>query len=138
MSKHRLHRRYGRAAKRPTLDAFTRGYVTAALWSSNDDSDESGGVPLDTNYSVNDIATATLAKMAKDCASFQKANVDDLAASGMSDEDAGHNFWLNRNGHGVGFWDRGLGELGDRLSKACKPYGEFNLYVGDDGKVHGS
>jgi hypothetical protein len=49
---------------------------------------------------------------------------------------AGHDFWLTRNGHGAGFWDRGLGDLGERLSKAAKVYGEVYLYPGDDGKVY--
>jgi hypothetical protein len=50
-------------------------------------------------------------------------------------EQAGGDFWLTRNGHGVGFWDRGLGELGDRLTAASKPHGSSDLYIGDDGKV---
>lgn len=45
-------------------------------------------------------------------------------------------FWLTRNGHGVGFWDRDVGAVGDRLTKACKKFGETYLYVGDDGKIH--
>jgi hypothetical protein len=47
----------------------------------------------------------------------------------------GHDFWLTRNGHGAGFWDRGLGALGDRLTDASKPYGEVNLWVDADGSV---
>lgn len=53
-------------------------------------------------------------------------------------EHAGHDFWLNRCGHGAGFWDRGLGELGDRLSDAAKVYGNVDLYIGDDGLVYQS
>jgi hypothetical protein len=48
-------------------------------------------------------------------------------AVGMSVDEAyqhaGHDFWLTRNGHGAGFWDRGMGMLGDELTAACKPYG---------------
>ena len=51
---------------------------------------------------------------------------------------AGHDFWLTRNGHGAGFWDRGLGEVGDRLSNACKAFGSYDLYIGDDGKIYGA
>jgi hypothetical protein len=32
----------------------------------------------------------------------------------------GHDLWLTSCGHGTGFWDRGLGDLGDRLTDACK------------------
>jgi hypothetical protein len=48
----------------------------------------------------------------------------------------GHDFWLTRNRHGAGFWDRGLGDLGDKLTAAAHTYGESNLYVGDDGQVY--
>jgi len=51
---------------------------------------------------------------------------------------AGHDFWLTRNGHGAGFWDGDWpDDAGGRLTEASKKYGEFNLYVGDDGLIHG-
>lgn len=34
-------------------------------------------------------------------------------------EHAGHDFALTANGHGAGFWDRGLDELGDQLTAAA-------------------
>lgn len=37
---------------------------------------------------------------------------------------AGHDYWLTRHGHGTGYWDRGLGELGERLTDAAKALGE--------------
>ena len=46
------------------LDDFTGAYVECALWSTNDESDESGGVPMDENYGIDDIDPATLGKMA--------------------------------------------------------------------------
>lgn len=46
----------------------------------------------------------------------------------------GHDLWLTRQGHGVGFWDRDeLGkQLGVDLSEACKRAGEtyFEFYRG--------
>ena len=118
------------------LDYFYNGYIECALWSSTDHSDESGGEPLDANYSEDDLAPQTAAKMRADCADFIKAHEADLDASGLTAARAGHDFWLTRNGHGSGFWDEGLGELGDRLTKASKFYGSFDLYVGDDGKIY--
>ena len=44
-----------------------------------------------------------------------------------SAELAGHDFALTRNGHGAGFWDRGLGAIGDMLTSECKPYGSHNV-----------
>ena len=32
----------------------------------------------------------------------------------------GHDLYLTIAGHGVGFWDRGLGDLGDKLSEVCR------------------
>ena len=42
---------------------------------------------------------------------------------------AGHDFALTRNGHGTGFWDRGLGAIGDMLSNECKPYGAHSVIL---------
>ena len=42
---------------------------------------------------------------------------------------AGHDFALTRNGSGAGFWDRGLGEMGDMLTKECEPYGEHRVII---------
>jgi hypothetical protein len=125
-------------ATRKQFNQFFDGYVTAALWSSNDESDESGGEPLDKNYDRSDIAKDSLRKMKQDCVKFMRANKSALAeaAHEMGWPSNGHDFWLTRNGHGAGFWDRGLGDLGDRLSEACKKFPEQYLYVGDDKQIH--
>lgn len=123
---------------RSDFDEFFAAYLKCALWSSTEDSDDSGGSPLDENYDADDIAPASVEAMRREASEFFEAEASDLAAyaEARSWGDAGHDFWLTRNGHGAGFWDRGLGELGERLSKACKPYGSCDLYVGDDGKVY--
>lgn len=108
-----------------SLDAFTTAYIECALWSSTDESNDAGGEPLDSNYGPEDITRVALLEMVADCRSFQADNADDLA--GLDSEQCGHDFWLTRNGHGAGFWDRGLGALGDRLSAASKVYGSVDL-----------
>jgi hypothetical protein len=123
------------------LDQFLQSYMVCALWSSTGDD----GEPLDDAYGPDDIAPACRASMRETCADFIAANAADLAEycermrseqwSGA--ERAGHDFWLTRNGHGAGFWDRGLGKLGDRLSAAAKVYGSVDLYAGDDGFIYG-
>ena len=45
---------------------------------------------------------------------------------------AGHDFALTRNGSGTGFWDRGLGEMGDMLTEECKPYGAHRVIIDVD------
>lgn len=117
------------------MEHFTQAYIEAALWSSNDESDEQGGEPMDSNYGVEDIDTETLHKMEVDCQDFQ-SRFGQLIESDESQ--AGHDFWLTRNGHGAGFWDGDWDEpAATILDKACEAYGQFNLYISDDGKVHG-
>lgn len=114
------------------LDEFTTAYIETALWSSNDENGES----LDRNYSTEDIAEETLEKMKKDCEKFQSENNEIIGR----ESEAGHNFWLTRNGHGAGFfsllWD-GVWEKGEKLTESSNEFGEFNLYVGDDNLIHG-
>jgi hypothetical protein len=117
------------------VEQFVAHYIECALWSSNDESDERGGKPLDENYGPDDLAPEARAGMERECASF-------IAASGVEGSDnwnaeqAGHDFWLTRNGHGAGFWDRGHGAEGDALSKVAKSYGSSDLYIGDDGLLY--
>lgn len=116
------------------LDAFTEAYLICALWSSTDNADEQGGEPLDANYDISDIDPGTIAQTIEDCATFQAANAADLSMAGNAEQN-GHDFWLTRNGHGAGFWDRGYGEVGRRLTDAAHAYGSVDLYISDDGKV---
>jgi len=124
------------AGKQEPLDAFTKAYITAALWSTNDESDPSGGDPIDDNYGPDDIAPDALAKIQSDCQAFLAAN-QNLISENMTEDQAGHDFWLTRCGHGVGFWDRGLGEVGEKLTEASRAFGECWIEVGDDGQLRG-
>jgi len=114
------------------LDTFTRAYLECAIWASTNIETEE---PLDETHGVDDIALEALQSAIDDCADFRAANADDLA--GLDEEQCGHDFWLTRNRHGAGFWDRGLGKVGDRLSEAARVYGSLDLMVGDDGKLYG-
>jgi hypothetical protein len=121
-------------------------YIGAALWSSNDESDDSGGEPMDNNYGPGDIASETLRKMRKDVKDFMVSNAELILNAEVNEQNwsrwalAGHDFWLTRNGHGAGFWDGDWmpRRIGEALTKASKAYGEIDLYVGDDGKIYSS
>jgi len=127
---------------RAYLDPFFRAYVECALWSTNDEATPSGGEPLDGNYDISDIAQETLLKMIDDCRRFQEANAADLALyvhpEWTAAELGGHDFWLTRNHHGAGFWDRDClpEDAGQRLTDAAHGFGECDLYVGDDGMIY--
>lgn len=123
---------------------FYRAYIEAALWSSTDYADDSGGEPLDLNYDHTDISAETLDQMLQDCAAFllkvdHLINFQTCRHKGCSEYAyAGHDFWLTRNGHGAGFWDGDWeDEAGKQLTKIAKEFGTFDLYIGDDGQIWG-
>ncbi len=128
------------------LDKFTEAYIDCALWSENDESTPEGGVPFDDNYTQDDIDDDTLRTIIADCERFQKENLLDitdenclLIKSCLAEEMAGHDFWLTRSRHSTGFWDGcWKEEAGERLTKASEAFDKFHLYLGDDGKIHGS
>ncbi len=122
-----------------TLDEFTQGYVHAIFFTEcHSDSPEL----QDATFA--DLAPETLAAIVEDCAAFQAARADLLARASQlgeaqacyDNERAGTDYWFTRNGHGAGFWDRGLGEVGAELTKAAKADGSRDIYRGDDGKVY--
>lgn len=144
-----------------SLDDFTQGYIEALFFTEHspafsygdieDDKAEweralsegqsDGQIPGDATFA--DLAPDALRKCVEDCRAFQEANQDLLNRAyehlGYGSESAGRDFWYTRNGHGVGFWDRGLGDLGKKLSAACgwrTRFGEVYVYLGDDNKVH--
>jgi hypothetical protein len=143
-----------------SLDGFTVGYIMAMFWTSEapgvtteewqttEDHNE-GSIPGDVGFA--DLAPDALAKIVKECAAFQLRYLADLAIcytgfhhNGLpyDEASAGHDFWLTRNGHGAGFWDRfqpgtPQNAAADRLSEVCRHvYSEMDCYLGDDGKVY--
>jgi hypothetical protein len=112
------------------MDAFTAGYIETVEWLLDDECQAADG-----------FADETIRRMESDCARFQAENEEAieeyLAASGRTLGSAGHDFWLTRNHHGAGFWDRGLpGDLGKRLTDAAHAYGSCDAYAGDDGMLY--
>lgn len=117
------------------VDKFFAAYLECALWSSMDDSDDSGGEPLDSNYSPDDIPEDVRERLRAECIDFIAANCETLDKTGADSAQHGHDFWLTRNGHGAGFWDRGYGGVGRELTEAAHVYGSVDLYVADGGQV---
>lgn len=135
----------GSSYSKGDLEDFFDSYVETAFWSSNDESDpDTGGEPLDKNYSPGDLVEDTEDEMAADCKKFlDKAwkileEAPDSIHGYPMIEMAGHDFWLDRNGHGAGFHDYWPRDLAEKLYKIAKSFGEYNLDVGDDGKIYGS
>ena len=127
------------------LDDFVRGYVEAATWTDLivDGQEETGSEPH--QYGPSDLAGASYTAVLIECLNFVEANEADLdeycehveIVDGDSPEAyAGHDFYLTRAGHGVGYWDRRMGELGERLTEAVKRTGYVeNPYLRADGWI---
>lgn len=137
------------------LERMLAGYVECMQWAD---------CGPDHETHEKQWSTTVAEKAVFDCAAFieaceavkyvdpgltENSLLDCLAeyAPDYSDERFGHDFWLTRNGHGAGFWDRDelTGEivnkqhgnsLGDALTRVAKAAGPCELYVGDDGLVY--
>lgn len=116
----------------PHLDTFTLAFIESALWLARDsDGDSIDGLGFD----VTDIEANTLASIIEDCADFQAAHREAIEGCEAT---AGRDFYLTRNRHGAGFWDGDRpDEIGRALTSASHAYGSFDLYVSDDGVLHG-
>lgn len=117
------------------LDPFVRGYIEAMFFcEANPDNPEM------EHAEFADLSFAAMMTICADCNAFQMENQDDLDGAynlyQMDDDQLGRDFWFTRNGHGVGYWDRDMDDLGDRLTEGAHKFGEQWVYRGDDGKVY--
>lgn len=118
------------------VDDVLAGYLRCAVWAEVDHE----GEPLDSTYSADDFTDEAVAKARVLCDDFVRHAavllVDFMMTTGRDAEAVGHDLWLTRNGHGVGFWDRGAGVVGERLSEMAGLYGEENVWHDDDGRLN--
>lgn len=112
------------------LKEFIQGYIECAFWSSDGDD-----IELDENYTIDDISSEAMKEITEECTDFIMDNFCLLQKSGLSADYAGHNFWLTRNGHGSGFWDRGLDDIGDELAENARVYSSCYLFVDDNNQI---
>lgn len=116
-------------------DAFVVGYLSAAVWASTplreeDDSDDR--TFADLGFTFADLCETSKADARRWCADFIDANAIRLrrvTEGGRFRFSAlGHDFFLSRNGHGAGFFDR-VGPADplrpdfDALQQAARVYG---------------
>ncbi len=112
------------------IDRMVVGYLAAAAWSTCGGELDETGNPEHESLEAFEFSAAAEAKALKDCQAFLK--LAGTLVQSMDPEQVGHDFWLTREGHGVGFWDRGLGEVGDKLAQISDTFGSGNLELGDD------
>ena len=136
--------------------AFCDGAAMAAVWADcmTEDGEPAGLCGSEFSDDVNrlvvragdvvDLLTvAAREALDTDASQFFYEQRPALQAVAQSDrqpsyEELGHDFHLSRNGHGIGFWDRGYGQTGLDLHKASKTYGSVSLtYDGEEIHVGG-
>lgn len=115
------------------LEAFVAGYLECLLWSSMGTDQFGDEVHLD-DFFMTDACTADCTLEATE---FYTNNLKLLttASTVVPWENLGHDFALTRNHHGSGFWDRGLGDLGDKLTDAAHAEGCTSLCLNSDDEV---
>lgn len=115
------------------LAPFIQGYLAGAWFTLDDELQPK---------TFADLSPHGLAQAIDDCVAFRDANADWLLSAYVKTKDlycpftAGLDFWLTRNGAGAGYWDRGLGDIGDALTKAAEATGRRALYQGDDKQLY--
>lgn len=120
------------------FEDFKNGFIACAMCLGQHFADESEaetgeGTDLQDMFEPSDIPADIMREIETDCRSFYDAHAHLWADN--SDEQAGYDFFLTRNRHGVGFWD-GDYEHGDELTEASRPYGSFNLEAFADGPIY--
>lgn len=114
-----------------SLSPMVRAYLECAEWCGIDEEDRESYEEADTVAWTN----AALVQARQDCEAFLELIQGVVWEEAMSEERLGHDFWLTRNRHGVGFWDRGLGKLGETLTKWAHMFGEQSVRLVERGVI---
>lgn len=114
-----------------TIGDVVRGYVEAQLWTTQDMYLDNGttvddGAMLDERVSFDDVRPEYLERVRCDVLEFVTRHPLAVrmylehrchsASDGSAAEHFGHDFFLTREGHGTGFWDRDYGAAWDSTS----------------------
>ena len=116
------------------VEEMIEAYIESALWCGVS-TGEDGEVEYD--FTADDLAPDSLASMRADVLSFLSLlEEEEVPVDAETPAQMGHDLWLTQQGHGAGFWDRGLGEVGEQLTKWAHSLGHVDLIAGDDGLVY--
>ena len=106
--------------KRRYAEDMLPHYLECAAWAD---------LPEDTENGL-DFAPYTEELALADCMRFVGINWEII--KDCLPEQVGHDFWLTRNGHGAGFWDRPEiydgKENAETLSNSARSFGERNVF----------
>ena len=111
------------------LDRFTAATIKALYFTDTGDDEQPGADA--------ELAPETLLDLKADCRAFWRRFGCYVEPASMTPEQAGHDFWLTREGHGAGFWDGDWPQpWADMMDTGAKGYGPFTTYIGDDGLIY--
>lgn len=118
-------------------DDFHQAYLDALLWLSTDDDDDCALDEASYQGGLHPHTADVLRRQADTFWSEHRSLLERaFQVPGYTPSQAGHDLALSRNGHGAGFFDRGLGDAGDQLQSAATAAGECLIYTGDDGNLY--
>ena len=119
----------------PDADLVLRESVMTMLWQAGEIYDEHGDVTLesyDEKYDLDGLGEVDRLQILTDVYGFiMRAMEEHVLEPYLRVFDWGHlchDYWLTRNGHGVGFWDRGLGDVGVMLSDLAED-GDYDIFA---------
>lgn len=108
------------------LDRMTAAYLDCAAWADA----EAHGIDECAPWSA-----AAREQARNECADFRDCcERKGVNTDGWDAEQLGHDFWLSRNRHGAGFFDRPWADA-DALQVLAKTYGGAYLYTNDAGEI---
>jgi hypothetical protein len=114
------------------LSIMAPAFLECMIWAESGDPDS----PLGANPNP-DRLTRKSRKYARElCEDFiAYCEATGIDCSGLDESQTGHDLWLTMQGHGAGFWDRGIGALGDQLTKAAKTF-SADCWIGRSGWIN--
>jgi hypothetical protein len=117
------------------IESVTRAYLTAGLWADamHDDGEPCERAHID--FTPDDIQEGRdrAEEIVTDFLGMASEDSEAWAIVESNPEQAGHDLWLTANRHGAGFWDRGYGPAGDRLTDMAHSMGGAYILIGSDG-----
>ncbi|MEI9553724.1 hypothetical protein [Enterobacter hormaechei] len=119
------------------LNAFIAGYIEAMFFAES--ATDSDGEEIESLAGY-ELSAEAVDAARLDCARFMDVAPLLLKGAMLAGVDydhtqAGRDLWFSRQGHGVGFWDRGLGAIGDKLHDVAQTFGSKNLFINDAGFI---
>jgi hypothetical protein len=111
------------------MEAMVEGYCECAAW-ANEPEEETWGT-------FSDEGRATAARVCREFVEMAGPLVQEYLTK-QNARQMGHDLWLTSKGHGAGFWDRGMGELGgggDKLTKIAHKF-PMEIWADEDGRIH--